>query len=59
MTDFHNRLARMGLSEYAQRFVDEGFDTWETLLDIQESDLCVVHFAPLRPNLLISKYSRL
>lgn len=32
-------LARLGLSEYLDRFVTEGFDTWETLLDITESDL--------------------
>ncbi|KAG7007204.1 hypothetical protein G7Y79_00011g031020 [Physcia stellaris] len=32
-------LARLGLSQYLERFVTEGFDTWETLLDITESDL--------------------
>ena len=32
-------LARLGLSQYLDRFVTEGFDTWETLLEITESDL--------------------
>ena len=32
-------LTRLGLSQYLDRFVTEGFDTWETLLDITESDL--------------------
>ena len=32
-------LTRLGLSQYFDRFVAEGFDTWETLLDITESDL--------------------
>lgn len=32
-------LERLGLSQYLQPFVDEGFDTWETLMDITESDL--------------------
>lgn len=29
----------LGLSQYVDAFVDQGFDTWETILDIQESDL--------------------
>lgn len=32
-------LARLGLSQYLERFVQEGFDTWETVLDITETDL--------------------
>lgn len=35
-------LAQLGLSQYLDAFVDEGFDTWEALLDIQESDLSVL-----------------
>lgn len=37
--DFRDRLARLNLSDYADRFVDEGFDTWEVLVDITERDL--------------------
>jgi hypothetical protein len=39
MTDFAGELRRLGLSEYLEAFVAEGFDTWETVLDITESDL--------------------
>lgn len=43
MTDIAPYLARLGLEQYLDAFVGEGFDTWETLLDIQESDLCALH----------------
>ncbi|RAR15905.1 high mobility group hmg1 hmg2 [Stemphylium lycopersici] len=39
MSDLKDRLARLGLSQYHQVFAAEGFDTWETVLDITESDL--------------------
>ncbi|KAH7072984.1 hypothetical protein BKA63DRAFT_55193 [Paraphoma chrysanthemicola] len=39
MSDLRQRLARLGLSQYLQVFTAEGFDTWETVLDITESDL--------------------
>lgn len=29
----------LGISQYLDAFVDQGFDTWETILDIMESDL--------------------
>ena len=32
-------LARLGPSQYLDRFVAEGFDTWETMLEIKESGL--------------------
>jgi hypothetical protein len=31
----------LGLAHYFDVFVTEGFDTWETVLDITESDLYV------------------
>jgi hypothetical protein len=34
-------FAELGLTPYLGAFVDQGFDTWETILDIQESDLYV------------------
>ena len=43
MSDLAERLERLGLSEYLERLAGEGFDTWETVLDITESDLCVLH----------------
>jgi hypothetical protein len=39
MSDLKQRLARLGLSEYLEAFIAEGFDTWDTILDITESDL--------------------
>lgn len=31
----------LGLAQYLDIFLDQGFDTWDTILDIQESDLLV------------------
>ena len=39
MTSLEPILVRLGLVEYISKFVAEGFDTWETLLDITETDL--------------------
>lgn len=39
MTDLAEELKRLGLSEYLDVLVAEGFDTWETVSDIAESDL--------------------
>ncbi|KAF2658270.1 hypothetical protein K491DRAFT_713662 [Lophiostoma macrostomum CBS 122681] len=39
MSDLRRNLERLGLSQYLDIFVAEGFDTWETILDITESDL--------------------
>jgi len=41
MSGLGERLERLGLAQYHDVFVAEGFDTWETLLDITESDLLV------------------
>ncbi|KAI1108403.1 hypothetical protein F5Y14DRAFT_457060 [Nemania sp. NC0429] len=32
-------LSELGIPQYLSLFVDQGFDSWETLLDITESDL--------------------
>lgn len=32
-------FGELGISQYLDTFVDQGFDTWETILDITESDL--------------------
>lgn len=41
MTDLGPHLERLGLEQYLDAFFNEGFDTWETVLDIQETDLYV------------------
>ncbi|KEF62769.1 uncharacterized protein A1O9_00742 [Exophiala aquamarina CBS 119918] len=38
MTDIAPYLERLGLEQYFDAFIGEGFDTWETVLDIQETD---------------------
>ena len=43
MTDLESTLQRLGLVQYHDAFVAEGFDTWETLLDITEGDLYAVN----------------
>lgn len=39
MTELEEILARLGLSQYLGRLIDEGFEKWETVLDITEQDL--------------------
>jgi hypothetical protein len=39
MSDLVERLERIGLAQYLDVFVSEGFDSWATILDITESDL--------------------
>ena len=39
MTELEPIFIHLGLSSYLQNFIDEGFDTWETVLYITESDL--------------------
>ncbi|KAI9671580.1 MAG: hypothetical protein M1817_003632 [Caeruleum heppii] len=39
MSDLAAVLSRLGLSQYLAAFLAEGFETWETLLDITEADL--------------------
>lgn len=39
MTELGPVFSRLGLSQYLKSFVEEGFDTWETVQEITESDL--------------------
>lgn len=39
MTELGLVLYRLDLQQYLDKFVSEGFDTWETLSDITEADL--------------------
>lgn len=34
-------FGELGISQYLDAFLEQGFDTWETILDITESDLYV------------------
>ncbi|KAL7268498.1 hypothetical protein RUND412_008876 [Rhizina undulata] len=44
MTDLGEVLARLGLSQYLGRLIEEGFEKWETVLDITEQDLATLNF---------------
>jgi SAM domain (Sterile alpha motif) len=39
---------RLELSQYLENFIEEGFDTWDTVLYITESDLYVPIRIPVR-----------
>jgi hypothetical protein len=39
MAELAEGLERLGLWGYLDVLIAEGFDTWETILDITESDL--------------------
>ena len=39
--ELESTFRELGIAQYLNTFVDQGFDTWETILDIQESDLYV------------------
>ena len=38
MTELGDIFAELGISQYLDDFLEQGFDTWETILDITESD---------------------
>jgi len=38
MTELRDIFAELGISHYLHDFLEQGFDTWETILDITESD---------------------
>ncbi|KAK7970479.1 hypothetical protein PG988_009552 [Apiospora saccharicola] len=39
MNQLEQIFGELGISHYLETFLDQGFDTWETILDITESDL--------------------
>lgn len=39
MNELGQILLRLGIGQYVDAFIAEGFDNWETVLDITESDL--------------------
>ena len=38
MTELVEIFAELGISHYLHDFIEQGFDTWDTILDIKESD---------------------
>ena len=41
MTELAAIFDELGLTQYLDSFLDQGFDTWDTILDITEPDLYV------------------
>ena len=41
MADLELTLTRLGMDRYFERFIEAGFDSWETFLDITENDMDV------------------
>lgn len=41
--DLESIFQELGISQYLDIFLEQGFDTWDTILDITESDLLVAH----------------
>jgi len=39
MQPLEETFRELGISQYLGVFLDQGFDMWETILDITESDL--------------------
>lgn len=48
MTELAGIFDELGLTQYLDSFLDQGFDTWDTILDITEPDLYVICCS--RPN---------
>lgn len=49
MTHLADIFEELGLTQYLDSFLEQGFDTWETCLDIRESDLYV--FGDMKPRI--------
>lgn len=44
MGDLELTLTWLGMDRYLERFIEAGFDSWETVLEITENDLEVCTF---------------
>lgn len=39
MADLELTFSWLGMSQYLERFLEAGFDSWETVLEVTENDL--------------------
>ena len=48
MAELAEIFDELDLAQYLNSFLEQGFDTWDTILDITEPDLCVLghHLSP-------------
>jgi hypothetical protein len=42
MAELAEKFDELDLAQYLDRFLEQGFDTWDTILDITETDLYVL-----------------
>ncbi|KAF4123582.1 HMG (high mobility group) box [Geosmithia morbida] len=54
MAQLEATFRELGLIQYLGTFVDQGFDTWDTILDIQESDLRIANARGVAPSTSLS-----
>ena len=54
MADLELTLSWLGMDRYLERFIEAGFDSWETVLEITENDLdvSILHLLPHRSPLI-------
>lgn len=54
MADLELSLSWLGMDRYLERFIEAGFDSWETILEITENDLDVspLQLLPHRSSLI-------
>lgn len=54
MADLELTLTWLGMERYLDRFIEAGFDSWETVLEITENDLdvSVSHLLPYGSRLI-------
>ena len=56
MADLELTLSWLGMDRYLERFIEAGFDSWETILEITENDLDVSPLQLLLHRSLLIKF---
>lgn len=58
MADLELTLTWLGMDRYLDRFLEAGFDSWETVLEITENDLdvSVSHLLPYGSRLIVFRF---
>ena len=56
MADLELTLSWLGMDRYLDRFIEAGFDSWETILEITENDLDVSPLQLLLHRSLLIKF---
>ena len=51
-TELKDILAQLGLEKDVTRLADNGFEDWDTVLDVRDHDLCAVNLEPMHIQIL-------